>query len=83
MTHPYTQAEEGPYWERLLAEKTKAHWLKIDFTRWKDEVRLWIPAEAEAAVFARYWSHWAILPFKSVGHDFSNPPPLTPSPPPG
>ena len=23
--------EEGPYWERLLKEKTKQHWLKIDF----------------------------------------------------
>ena len=23
------KAEEGPYWERLLAEKTKAHWLKV------------------------------------------------------
>ena len=31
------QAEEGPYWERLLADKTKAHWLKIDFGKWKDE----------------------------------------------
>ena len=24
------KAEEGPYWERLLAEKTKQHWLKVD-----------------------------------------------------
>merc|ERR1712038_557686 len=31
------KAEEGPYWERLLQDKTKAHWLKIDFSRWKDE----------------------------------------------
>ena len=23
------KAEEGPYWERLLAEKTKQHWLKV------------------------------------------------------
>ena len=28
---------EGPYWERLLEEKTKRHWLKIDFQKWKDE----------------------------------------------
>lgn len=27
----------GPYWERLLKEKTKQHWLKIDFNKWKDE----------------------------------------------
>jgi len=31
------KAEEGPYWERLLAEKTKQHWLKVDFGKWKDE----------------------------------------------
>ena len=24
------QAEEGPYWERLLQDKTKAHWLKVN-----------------------------------------------------
>ena len=29
--------EEGPYWDRLLAEKTKQHWLKVDFNKWKDE----------------------------------------------
>merc|ERR1712098_32238 len=29
--------EEGPYWERLLEDKTKQHWLKIDFNKWKDE----------------------------------------------
>ena len=23
------KAEEGPYWERLLVEKTKQHWLKV------------------------------------------------------
>merc|ERR1719352_1482653 len=31
------KAEEGPYWERLLSEKTKQHWLKVDFGKWKDE----------------------------------------------
>ena len=31
------KAEEGPYWERLLEEKTKQHWLKVDFGKWKDE----------------------------------------------
>ena len=31
------KAEDGPYWERLLKEKTKQHWLKVDFTKWKDE----------------------------------------------
>ncbi|XP_053680397.1 uncharacterized protein CG16817-like [Anopheles nili] len=25
------------YWPRLLKEKTKAHWLKVDFNRWEDE----------------------------------------------
>ena len=29
--------EEGPYWDRLLADKTKQHWLKIDFNKWKEE----------------------------------------------
>ena len=29
--------EIGPYWDRLLAEKVKQHWLKIDFNKWKDE----------------------------------------------
>jgi len=29
--------EAGPYWDRLLADKTKQHWLKIDFNKWKDE----------------------------------------------
>merc|ERR1712179_537780 len=28
--------DEG-YWDRLLADKTKQHWLKIDFSKWKDE----------------------------------------------
>jgi hypothetical protein len=23
------KAEEGPYWERLLADKSKQHWLKV------------------------------------------------------
>lgn len=27
----------GPYWERLLKDKTKQHWLRIDFNKWKDE----------------------------------------------
>jgi len=29
--------EEGPFWPHLLKEKTKQHWLKVDFSRWKDE----------------------------------------------
>lgn len=29
--------EDGPYWDRLLKDKTKRHWLKIDFNKWKDE----------------------------------------------
>ena len=29
--------ESGPYWTRLLEDKTKQHWLKVDFTKWKDE----------------------------------------------
>jgi hypothetical protein len=29
--------ETGPFWERLLKEKTKYHWLKTDFNKWKDE----------------------------------------------
>lgn len=29
--------EEEKYWPRLLSEKTKFHWLKVDFNKWKDE----------------------------------------------
>ncbi len=29
--------ESGPFWERLLKEKNKFHWLKTDFNKWKDE----------------------------------------------
>lgn len=29
--------EKGPYWPRLTKETTKAHWLKSDFNKWKDE----------------------------------------------
>ncbi|XP_049292240.1 uncharacterized protein CG16817 [Anopheles funestus] len=28
---------QTPYWPRLLKDKTKPHWLKVDFNRWKDE----------------------------------------------
>ncbi|XP_058061392.1 uncharacterized protein CG16817 isoform X1 [Anopheles bellator] len=28
---------EETYWPRLLKEKTKPHWLKVDFNRWEDE----------------------------------------------
>jgi hypothetical protein len=31
------QVEEGPYWDRLLKDSAKQHWLKIDFSKWKDE----------------------------------------------
>jgi len=29
--------QEEPFWPRLLKDKGKNHWLKIDFARWKDE----------------------------------------------
>jgi len=29
--------EEEQYWPRLLSAKTKFHWLKVDFNKWKDE----------------------------------------------
>ncbi|XP_076035755.1 cytosolic prostaglandin E synthase isoform X2 [Oratosquilla oratoria] len=29
--------EEGPYWPHLLKQKVKQHWLKVDFSKWKDE----------------------------------------------
>ena len=29
--------EAGPYWPHLLKEKTKQHWLTVDFNRWMDE----------------------------------------------
>ncbi|GFU11868.1 uncharacterized protein CG16817 [Nephila pilipes] len=31
------KSESGPYWNRLLKENKKYHWLKIDFAKWKDE----------------------------------------------
>ncbi|XP_066596097.1 prostaglandin E synthase 3 [Prorops nasuta] len=31
-----SKKEDGPYWPRLTKEK-KAHWLKSDFNKWKDE----------------------------------------------
>lgn len=29
--------EEGPYWQFLLKDKKKNHWLKVDFQKWRDE----------------------------------------------
>jgi len=29
--------EVGEYWPRLTKEKQKIHWLKVDFSRWRDE----------------------------------------------
>jgi len=29
--------KEGEYWPRLTKEKSRIHWLKVDFSRWKDE----------------------------------------------
>ncbi|KAG7214181.1 hypothetical protein KM043_001527 [Ampulex compressa] len=29
--------EFGPHWPRLIKEKTKVHWLRNDFNKWKDE----------------------------------------------
>ncbi|XP_071493666.1 uncharacterized protein [Diadema antillarum] len=29
--------ESGPYWPRLTKESKKQHWLRTDFSRWKDE----------------------------------------------
>jgi len=29
--------EKGAYWPRLLKTKDKQHWLKVDFSKWKDE----------------------------------------------
>ncbi|KFM58441.1 Protein wos2, partial [Stegodyphus mimosarum] len=31
------KAEEGPYWNRLLKDNKKHHWLRIDFNKWRDE----------------------------------------------
>ncbi|XP_073976703.1 cytosolic prostaglandin E synthase isoform X1 [Rhodnius prolixus] len=28
---------EGGYWPHLTADRTKHHWLKVDFNRWRDE----------------------------------------------
>ena len=33
----FLQVERGHFWSRLLADKTKQHWLKPDFSKWKDE----------------------------------------------
>jgi prostaglandin-E synthase len=29
--------ESGPFWPHLLKQKIKQHWLKVDFSKWKDE----------------------------------------------
>uniref|UniRef100_A0A2P2HW88 Prostaglandin E synthase 3-like n=1 Tax=Hirondellea gigas TaxID=1518452 RepID=A0A2P2HW88_9CRUS len=29
--------EIGPFWPHLLKQKLKQHWLKVDFSKWKDE----------------------------------------------
>ncbi|XP_019636064.1 PREDICTED: prostaglandin E synthase 3-like isoform X1 [Branchiostoma belcheri] len=29
--------EKGPYWTRLTEDKVKLHWLRTDFSYWKDE----------------------------------------------
>merc|ERR1711973_487809 len=29
--------QDGIWWERLLREKSRQHWLRIDFQNWKDE----------------------------------------------
>jgi prostaglandin-E synthase len=29
--------ETGPYWPRLVKEKAKPHWLRVDFSKYKDE----------------------------------------------
>jgi len=29
--------EGGPYWPRLLSDASKVHWLKTDFSKWRDE----------------------------------------------
>ncbi|CAD6196563.1 unnamed protein product [Caenorhabditis auriculariae] len=31
------QKKEPKWWPRLLKEKGKVHWLKVDFSKWKDE----------------------------------------------
>ena len=31
------QEPEAPYWPRLLKQSGKQHWLKTDFSKWKDE----------------------------------------------
>lgn len=31
------EKKEPGFWERLLSEKGKYHWLKTDFNKWKDE----------------------------------------------
>jgi prostaglandin-E synthase len=31
------EKKEPGFWERLLSEKAKYHWLKTDFNKWKDE----------------------------------------------
>lgn len=29
--------KDAKWWPRLLKDKAKAHWLKVDFSKWKDE----------------------------------------------
>merc|ERR1739848_877800 len=31
------EKSEGGWWERLLKERARQHWLRVDFQNWKDE----------------------------------------------
>ena len=31
------EKREATWWDRLLKEKTRQHWLRVDFQNWKDE----------------------------------------------
>jgi prostaglandin-E synthase len=31
------EKKDNGFWERLLKDKAKQHWLKVDFNKWKDE----------------------------------------------
>ena len=31
------EEQEGSFWSRLVSQKEKQHWLRVDFNRWKDE----------------------------------------------
>jgi len=63
--------EEAEWWPRLLSEKAKVAWIKVDFDKWRDEdeekdddlgfggMAGWVTWEWEAWAAWEEWAEWA------------------------